>query len=200
MRKLALVLVGGFGGTLARYLLSAPLLAAGARLPGAATGVPYDILAINLSGALALGLLYGLFERGAAIPPDARLALGTGFLGAYTTFSSLVVGGDRLLAVGQVVPGVLYIGGSMALGVLSVRLGHLLAGSLVMRRRLGLRLAVRARRMRQRLDGALVGGGPLARSRLTMRARRERLDVNSDAPPSMRQDEPDEREEVAPWR
>lgn len=130
MRRVILVFAGGFCGTLARYLLSAPLLALAQRiLPGGAS-FPYDILAINLTGALALGLLYGLVERGAAISPDVRLTLGTGFLGAYTTFSSFVVGGDKLVASGNPNAGTLYLLGSIVLGVGAAHAGYLLAGLL----------------------------------------------------------------------
>ena len=149
MRRLALVFAGGFCGTLARYLLSAPLLALfAALLPRFGHGaMPYDILAINLTGALALGLLYGLFERGVALPPDLRLVVGTGFLGAYTTFSSFVYGGDKLLLGGALLPGMLYLLGSVALGVAAAHCGHLLAGAVAERRRLARRGLVRTRRV-----------------------------------------------------
>lgn len=148
VRKLALVLAGGFCGTLARYYLAAPLLALAAlALPGAGGGFPFDIFAINLSGAFALGLLYGLAERGARVSPDVRLALGTGFLGAYTTFSTFTVGGDRLLIGGAWMLGVVYLAGSVALGVGCAHLGHVAAGALVARRRLSRGVRVRARRV-----------------------------------------------------
>lgn len=135
MRKLALVCAGGFCGTLARYLLMAPLLGlAGSLFPNSPSGFPYDIFAINLSGAFALGLLYGLVERGAGIPPDLRLAVGTGFLGAYTTFSTFAYGGDTLLATGHVLPGVLYVCGSMTLGVLCAWAGDRVAARHLPRR------------------------------------------------------------------
>jgi CrcB protein len=128
MRRFALVFAGGFCGTLARYALSFPVVALAHRLPPlAATGVPIEILVINLTGALALGLIFGLVEHGAKISHDARLALGTGFLGAYTTFSTLVYGGDSLLGAGHVLPALIYLGGSIALGVLCVRVGQTLA-------------------------------------------------------------------------
>jgi CrcB protein len=131
MRRVALVFAGGFCGTLARYALSAPLLAlAGPLLPAARLGFPYDVLLINLTGAFALGLLYGLVEHGASVAPDVRLTLGTGFLGAYTTFSSLAYGGDRLVAAGQPVAATLYLAGSVALGVLCANAGYAAAARL----------------------------------------------------------------------
>lgn len=150
MRRVALVFVGGFAGTLARYLLSAPLLAlARIALPDGA-GFPYDTLLINLTGALALGLLYGLVERGAAIAPDVRLTLGTGFLGAYTTFSSFVVGGDTLIAGGSAAAGTVYLLGSIVLGVAAAHGGYLLSGMLSERHRLSRRVQVFARGWRRR--------------------------------------------------
>lgn len=116
-RKLLLVLVGGFCGATLRYLLSKPLLSLAAALPGAHAGFPYDILLINLSGAFVIGLLFGAFEHGAPLSPDARLALGTGFLGAYTTFSSFMVGAATMLRHGQTLPVLLYLCGAMAAGV-----------------------------------------------------------------------------------
>lgn len=146
MRKIVLVFVGGFSGTLARYLLAAPLLAlARSALPGG-QGLPYDILVINLTGALALGLLYGLVERGAAISPDVRLTLGTGFLGAYTTFSSFVVGGDTLIAEGSAATGMAYLLGSIVLGVAAAHGGYLLSGMVSQRHRISRRTLVHARR------------------------------------------------------
>lgn len=147
MRKLALVLAGGFCGTLARYYLAAPLLALAALIfPGSRGGFPYDIFAINLSGAFALGLLYGLAERGARVSPDMRLTLGTGFLGAYTTFSTFTVGGDKLLLDGAWLTSVLYLAGSVGLGVFCAHLGHAASGALLAHRRISRRVRIRARR------------------------------------------------------
>jgi CrcB protein len=151
MRKLALVFAGGFFGALARYFLGAPLLVRVLpMLPGMRTGFPYDILAVNLSGALAMGLLYGLFEYGAAIPPDIRLALGTGFLGAYTTFSTFIYGGVQLLITGSWLAGLIYLAISIPFGVACAHAGYLLAGVISRRRRIGRRLLARWRRRRQR--------------------------------------------------
>jgi CrcB protein len=128
MRKVILVLAGGFCGTLTRYLLAAPLLSlARVGLPGA-DGFPYEILIVNLAGAFAIGLLYGLSDRGAIVSPNVRLALGTGFLGAFTTFSTLAYGGEQLLQTGTWTAGALYLGGSLMFGVVFVRMGYRCAG------------------------------------------------------------------------
>lgn len=81
MHKLAWIALAGFLGTLCRYALS--------------TGVdgrsqsqfPYGTLTVNLVGCFAAGFLFPLLEE-AAISPDLRLAVFTGFLGGFTTFSA----------------------------------------------------------------------------------------------------------------
>lgn len=133
IRKLLLVLAGGFCGAVTRYLLAKPLLALAGALPGAHAGFPYDTLLINLTGAFLIGLLFGAFEHGAPISPDLRLALGTGFLGAYTTFSSFVVGAASELRHGQTFTALLYLCGAMAGGVLLAFVGFTLAGRFVER-------------------------------------------------------------------
>jgi CrcB protein len=128
MHKLALTFAGGFCGAITRYLLSAPLLGLMSWAYGARLAFPYDTLFINLSGAFLLGALYGLFEHGAPLPSNVRLTLGTGFLGAYTTFSSLAVGSDLLVAHGHALLGAIYVLGSMAGGMTLAFTGFRLAG------------------------------------------------------------------------
>lgn len=81
--SVVLLAIGGGAGALARYHL--------ARYVQRRTGgrFPLGTWLINLSGSLLLGLLVGLLLRHPAWPGAAlRLLLGTGFCGAYTTFSS----------------------------------------------------------------------------------------------------------------
>jgi len=135
MRNIALVFAGGFCGTLARALLAAPITSLTLTLfPHASAWFPWDIFAINLSGALALGLLYGLCERGVPIPHDIRLAAGPGFLGAFTTFSSYIVGGEMLARTGQPALAAFYVIASLAMGVGCAWAGYNAAGTLVQRR------------------------------------------------------------------
>jgi CrcB protein len=91
---LLLALAGGLGAT-ARFLVSA-------RLP-----VPYGTLAVNVSGAFALGLLGDSF------------VLGTGFVGAYTTFSTWMLETEGLSRRGAIYN----IVGSLALGLAAAGLG-----------------------------------------------------------------------------
>lgn len=131
MRKIALVFAGGFCGTLARALLALPIKSLSMALfPHASALFPWDIFAINLSGALALGLLYGLSERGLPVPHDLRLALGPGFLGAFTTFSSYIVGGDVLARTGMADLAAFYLIASLVMGIGCAWAGYNVAGTL----------------------------------------------------------------------
>jgi CrcB protein len=89
--------LGGFAGALARYWLASAI---GARVP---TPLPLGTLVTNLTGSFLLGLLVGLLES-RVVSPVFRLALATGFLGAYTTFSTFTFGTIRLLEEGQPAP------------------------------------------------------------------------------------------------
>lgn len=75
------VTVGGALGAAARWLLDQAIAA---RNP---TAFPLGTLLVNVTGSLALGALVGLHTAG-RLPDAALLWAGTGFLGAYTTFST----------------------------------------------------------------------------------------------------------------
>lgn len=95
-RAVGLVVAGGALGTLARYAVSELIPDAG--------GFPTAIAAINVSGAFALGWLLGAIEaRGAETPArtTARLFVGTGVLGGFTTYGTFIDDEDMLLGMGH---------------------------------------------------------------------------------------------------
>jgi len=75
------VAIAGFAGAVSRYSIGLAFPDTGE------TGFPWATLTINLAGSLLLGLLFGLASRG-KLPPWFKEAAGTGFLGAFTTFST----------------------------------------------------------------------------------------------------------------
>jgi fluoride exporter len=117
-RRLIAVLCGGFLGTLARYLLS------GAIQAELGKGWPYDILFINLTGAFLLAFVTPLADATLLIGPTRRLFLTVGFLGAYTTFSSLELGDVLFFTVDRWIAAILYMVISVIGGVLAVVLGN----------------------------------------------------------------------------
>ncbi len=110
------VFIGGVLGGLARYGI-------GRAAPPRADGFPWDIFAINLSGAFALVVLLVVLLE--VFPPSsyARPALGTGFIGAFTTFSSLATAADHLLAHSHPVLAMAYTFGSVFGGLAAALLG-----------------------------------------------------------------------------
>lgn len=80
-----LTLLGGVGAVL-RFLVDGSV---SRRRP---SGLPVGTMTVNVSGALLLGLLEGL-----AVPRNLALVLGTGAVGAYTTFSTWMFETQRLV-------------------------------------------------------------------------------------------------------
>jgi CrcB protein len=114
------IFVGGCGGGLSRYEI-------GRRWPSTSGSFPWDTFWVNLSGAFALAVVVTLVTVSARPRWFVRPLLGTGFIGAYTTFSALVTSIDLLVVHGHVALAVAYSIGSVVLGSASVLLGFLLA-------------------------------------------------------------------------
>ncbi|WP_432804247.1 fluoride efflux transporter CrcB [Deinococcus taeanensis] len=117
-------MAGGALGAAARYgtqLALAPL--------ALRTGFPVAVLLINLLGSFLLGLTVALVGRG-VWPEVARVAFGTGVLGAFTTFSTFSVDVDTLLTRGQIGLALLYVTLSLTLGVLAALAGRALGARL----------------------------------------------------------------------
>ena len=121
MTLLVAVGVGLLGGTgaIARFLLD------GAVASRAASAFPFGTLAVNLTGALALGVLHG-----AGVGGDALRLAGTGLLGAYTTFSTWTLESHRLGEDGRLPLGLANLLVSLVLGLACVWLGDRLGGAL----------------------------------------------------------------------
>jgi CrcB protein len=123
----------GAAGAGARYLLSGVIAAwlanGGSRTwLGAAVGpgFPLGTLVINVSGSFLLAFITTLATAG-IVNADLRYALGTGFLGAYTTFSTFEMETDALLRSGQGGLAAAYVLGNVIFGFAGVLLGRLLA-------------------------------------------------------------------------
>lgn len=107
---------GGFVGAIARYLLA---LWVDARME---TPFPVATLLINVSGSFILGVLSGALEF-STLPPEVRLTLGVGFLGAYTTFSTFTYETLRLVEAGNAGVALGYVAASLAAGLTAAVLG-----------------------------------------------------------------------------
>lgn len=125
MARFLWICLGGAIGTGARYLLSGWLL----RITG--SGFPYGTLAVNVIGSFLLGVL---MEAALAtdFPPTLRLALTTGVMGGFTTYSTfnyetLQLFQDEAWLLGFANLGITVIACLVA-GVLGLAAGRLIAG------------------------------------------------------------------------
>lgn len=117
--------IGGVIGALSRYVLEQTF-------PPGAGQIPWVVFAINVTGSALLGLLLVIlveqFPRGRL----ARSVLGTGIIGAYTTFSTFMVGAVTVARDGHVAAAALYVVLSVVCGLAAVS-GGIAIGRLAMR-------------------------------------------------------------------
>lgn len=109
--RLTLIAIFGAVGTLARYGLQGLLQV---RMGGA---FPYGTLLVNLSGCFLLGLIGQFTLSRMVISPDWRIAIGVGFFGGYTTFSSFGWETAKMLEDGEWLRATLYVGASVIAGL-----------------------------------------------------------------------------------
>jgi CrcB protein len=117
------VALAGAAGALARFAVHGVVQAR------VTSQLPFGTIVVNITGSFALGLLVGLVTY-QGLDADVRTVVGTGFLGAYTTFSSfsydtlgLFEGGATWSAIGNAV-------GVVAAGLVAATAGFVIAGSI----------------------------------------------------------------------
>lgn len=108
--------LGGALGAAARYGVSSWL----APLTGTNAWATFTV---NVIGALALGVLVGLLEQRPSVDPLVRLALATGVLGGFTTFSTWTFEMVAQAENGAIASSMLNLGGSVLLGIAAMVAG-----------------------------------------------------------------------------
>lgn len=121
MRKYVYIGCGGFAGAILRYLIGQLSMA------GGDLRFPVHTLLINVSGAFLLAFLLTAALAAWAPDADVRDGVTTGFLGAFTTFSTLCKEAAALLNAGAYIPAVSYLAASVALGLGAAYAGAALA-------------------------------------------------------------------------
>lgn len=124
MLRLLLVCAGGAVGSGARYLVSTWA----ARALGA--DFPRGTILVNATGSFVLAFVFGL--RGDLLSLEARLFLGAGLMGGYTTYSSfnyetlaLIESGASGLAVANLL---ITVSACLLAGMLGIAAGRVLGG------------------------------------------------------------------------
>ena len=121
MTWLAVAFGGAIGSTL-RYGVSWAAL--NGYLGSVQGGFPLATFLVNILGSFVMGLLWGWqSETPLMWSPAVRGALFTGLLGGFTTFSAFSPEGVQLFRSGEETLGILYLLGSVILGVVASLLG-----------------------------------------------------------------------------
>ena len=115
IKNLLLVALGSAVGGALRYVVSLMM-----RWNG--NGFPWATFAVNLVGCLVIGLLAGFLSRHSS--ENLSLLLVTGLCGGFTTFSTFSRESLALIQQGQWCTVVLYVAGSVVLGVLLTFMGY----------------------------------------------------------------------------
>jgi len=122
MFKVLLVGIGGFVGSILRYLTSGFVL----KMVGKPY-FPYGTLAVNILGCLLFGYLIGLSENRQLFTPETRVLVFVGFLGGFTTFSTFGYEVFSFARDGQIISLLVNILLHLVLGFGAVWLGYTLS-------------------------------------------------------------------------
>jgi CrcB protein len=121
LRTVVGITVAGAAGSITRYGVEGFI----ARRSWSA--FPWGTFVVNITGAFLLGLVFTLLTERIAVASWQRSAVTIGFLGAYTTFSTLSLETFRLIEDGAYLTAALNSFGSLAVGIASVYAGVIVA-------------------------------------------------------------------------
>lgn len=121
LQNLVLLSLAGAAGTLARYGMSELV----SHLAG--RKFPWSTLSVNLIGSFLFGLVWTLADERKLISPQAGLVILTGFMGAFTTFSTFAFESNQLFSSERWPLGLANLLAQNGLGLLAVIAGRTLA-------------------------------------------------------------------------
>lgn len=125
MKRYAFICIGGALGAILRFILK------NIDIYGSYGNFPVNTLLINVTGSFLLAFILAAAEEVAGIDRDIRLGVTVGFLGAYTTFSTICGETVILFTSGHIPTGMIYITLSVILGMIAAYSGVLLAQKVV---------------------------------------------------------------------
>jgi len=117
MSKIALIALAGAFGTLCRYWLSGLVYDVMGR------NFPWGTWAVNITGCFLFGLVWILAEERGLLSAQARILILTGFMGAFTTFSTFIFESGGILDDGQWLKLALNLAGQNLVGFAALYLG-----------------------------------------------------------------------------
>jgi len=117
IKNFLLIGLGGGAGSILRYTIQKLIP------PHSLTSFPTGTFLVNIAGCFLIGFFWGLFSRSSDVNDEIKLLLMTGLCGGFTTFSAFTLEGIGLLKENKTTLFVVYIFGSVLLGLLATLLG-----------------------------------------------------------------------------
>ncbi|MDO8929700.1 MAG: fluoride efflux transporter CrcB [Bacteroidota bacterium] len=118
VKSIMIVGLGGFIGTVARFLISRYFQV------NVASVFPWSTFVVNIVGCLLIGIIYGISEKGDFLSPEIRLFLTVGICGGFTTFSTFSNDAYMLIRQDEWFRFALYASLSFFLGLMAVYAGR----------------------------------------------------------------------------
>jgi CrcB protein len=110
--------LGGFIGTVARFLISRYFQI------NLTSVFPWSTFLVNIVGCLLIGLIYGISEKSDVLSPEIRLFLTVGICGGFTTFSTFSNDSFMLIREQEWIRFALYTSLSIFIGLMAVYVGR----------------------------------------------------------------------------
>lgn len=117
MQKILLLALAGTVGTLSRYWIS------GAVYGFMGRDFPWGTWAVNILGCFLFGMVWVLSDERGFIPAQGRVVILVGFMGAFTTFSSMIFESAELVRGAEWIKMWLNLAGQNTLGFVAFYLG-----------------------------------------------------------------------------
>lgn len=120
VKSILIVGLGGFIGTVARFLISRYFQV------NFTSVFPWSTFVVNIVGCLLIGIIYGISEKGQVLSPEIRLFLTVGICGGFTTFSTFSNDAFILIREQEWFRFALYTSLSVFIGLMAVYIGRLI--------------------------------------------------------------------------
>lgn len=121
MTQLALIALAGALGSVSRYGVS--LAVHGVM----GDGFPYGTFVANVLGCFLFGVIWTLADHRVMLSPETKLVFLTGFMGAFTTFSTYIFDSHQLLGTSGYVLAIGNLLTQIVIGLIAFQIGHTLA-------------------------------------------------------------------------
>ncbi len=117
MKTVLLLVIAGGLGALSHYALCSWIHGQ------TGNGFPWGTMAVNVLGCLLFGLLWTLAEERFLVPRSVSFIILTGFVGSFTTFSTMTFETLNLIKTSSWLSAILYMGVGQILGIVAAVAG-----------------------------------------------------------------------------